>query len=99
MTYLRVSIPFGDAEATIDGDYFPGRAGCMYKPNGDPGDPPEYPEFFVAGMTINGNDVYDEVARMYVKKPNGEYETWLESVFDKILEEAYDAYCAIKYSS
>lgn len=96
MTYLRISIPFGDAQAIIDGDYFPARQGRMYMPNGDPGYPDEPAEFFVSGMTIRGDDVYDEVARMYVKKSNGEYETWLENVFDKILEEAYDAYCALK---
>lgn len=86
--YMSIVIPFGDAQAVIDGDYFPGKPGRMYLANGDPGFPEESSEFFISGMTIRGDDVYDEIARMYVKKPTGEYETWLESVWDKIIEEA-----------
>lgn len=96
---MKINIPFGDTELTLTGDYYPARPGKMYLSNGDAGYPDEPSTFDISEIFLNNENVTDEMSNMYVKKPNGGYELWLDTMLDKILEEADNVYCAARECS
>jgi len=44
-------------KVTIIGNYTPPKAGCWYRSNGDPGDPPEDAEFEIEQVLFMGIDI------------------------------------------
>lgn len=89
---MEIELPFGDAEVTLKGRYYHGKKGCMYLRNGDPGYPDEQSEFNIETAYIGEEDVGDTLFDLYVKKPDGKFELWIESVYDRILEQAEEIY-------
>lgn len=46
-----------EIEVEVEGNYSAGSPGSFYRANGDPGDPPEYPEFEIHTVTYNGKNI------------------------------------------
>lgn len=56
-----VRVEFEGVDLRVEGFYSPGRAGTMYTRSGDPGNPPEDPEFECDKVFIVDKDTKNEV--------------------------------------
>lgn len=86
MTLRTVSLFYGDTELVVTGNYSLGEPGRMYLPNGDPGYPPEPPEFEIYEITIGGVDSMAFIECCWNK--DGGYV--LDDIETRCLEKMYD---------
>ena len=101
---MRVEVSWRYLNLEVIGDYSPGRAGTMYRSNGDPGDPPEPEDFEIEDICIIPNTrddsgrigIYDFTTETLVKKPTGDDKPRyaFDEIFDLAIEKAYDQYNA-----
>lgn len=74
---------------TVEGDYYPGHPGTMYQRNGDPGDPPEAPEYDIDGSSV----VIEDENGTAIPNVPPEVKAWLLSqAEDAIAESASNVY-------
>lgn len=98
---VTIDLPFGEGFAQVTGYYTPGRAGTMYKRNGEPGDPPEPPEFELESIVVGGVDITEELAWVYrgihIESPlaSSAFEDWIswyiESHWERIVEQCEES--------
>lgn len=83
MDTVCVTIPSYENELRVLGTYYPGSPGSMYKRNGDPGDPPEDPEFDIHHIFDGDKEVTQEFI---------DDEDLYEAILEKIgeVEQRYD---------
>lgn len=69
----------GDVEADIGFSFWPGRPGCMYLPNGDPGFPEEPAELEITSITVKlgsvSVDIFNHVSEDTVRLLEEEIES------------------------
>jgi hypothetical protein len=69
-------MPLGDSSAMVEYEYEPGRAGCWYQRNGDPGWPDEQAQANIVSVLVNGRmvdaDVFDSAV----------LDQWTQSILD-----------------
>jgi hypothetical protein len=53
---LTFTYCLNDDEVTVDATYWPAYAGCWYRKNGDPGDPPEPAEAEITSICKSNGD-------------------------------------------
>ena len=83
---LTVEIPFGESLMQVNGDYSPYVPGRMYLANGDPGYPDEQSDFEPTEFYIEGVDISEQLAIMYVKNKKGEFVDYVESILPSLQE-------------
>lgn len=94
---VTIDLPFGEGFAEVTGYYTPGRAATMYKRNGEPGDPPEPPEFELESIVVGGVDITDTMVLCYKELRSGPMgltlkyvdwvDWWLEYHWDRVVEQ------------
>ena len=94
MTTYTVPITLGDNTLSVECWYTPGRAGTMYRSNGDPGDPPEPEEIEIECIKIGQEDVTELLATLWVQRslwghPASYVPVW-EVIEQKCLEGIYE---------
>jgi hypothetical protein len=93
---VTIDLPFGEGCAQVTGYYTPGRAGKMYKRNGDPGDPPEPEEFEVESIIVGGVDITEELVGVCKEVRQGmctsDWIDWIDWYIEKHMWKIVEAY-------
>ena len=96
MTAYTIPVVLGDNTLTVNCWHTPGRAGTMYRSNGDPGDPPEPEEIEIECIKIGQEDVTELLATLWVEKRGTitrdiRYVPVWQEIEQKALEAIYDS--------